>query len=174
MKDVHELPAKRLNLILELLLEKVKEQSDADRDQPLEWSIMHMYSCSQLAKLLAIKRGLDPEIAGIAGAIHDLAIIETGIFKDHGPNGANLVRDFLLHYNKKFGDNYGFISDDEIELIVKATIHHSDKKQYSEDKFVELVKDVDSFDRYLHGKETYDFYVERTNRVLKDFNYPLL
>jgi uncharacterized protein len=174
MKDVHELQSRRLNFILELLLEKTKEFADLNRDQPLEWSIMHMYSCSQLAKLLAIKRGLDQEIAGIAGAIHDLAIIETGIFKDHGPNGANLVRDFLKNYNKRFGDSYGFISDEEIELIVKATIHHSDKKQYSGDTFVELIKDVDSFDRYLHGKETYDFYVERTNRVLKDLNYPLL
>ncbi|MCK5304063.1 MAG: HD domain-containing protein [Candidatus Heimdallarchaeota archaeon] len=174
MKDVHELPVRRLNFILELLLDKAKLLSNIDRDQPLEWSIMHMYSCSQLAKLLAIKRGLNPEIAGIAGAIHDLAIIETGIFKDHGPNGVNLVRDFLKNYNKKFGDNYGLISDDEIEQIVIATNHHSDKKQYSDDKFVELIKDVDSFDRYLHGKETYDFYVKRTNRVLKDINYPLL
>ncbi|MCK5410256.1 MAG: phosphohydrolase, partial [Candidatus Heimdallarchaeota archaeon] len=85
MKDVHELPVRRLNFILELLLDKAKLLSNIDRDQPLEWSIMHMYSCSQLAKLLAIKRGINPEIAGIAGAIHDLAIIETGIFKDHGP-----------------------------------------------------------------------------------------
>ena len=174
MRNVHELSVRRLNLILQLLLEKAKEQSDVDRDQPLEWSIRHMYTCSQLAKLLALKRGLNPEIAGIAGAIHDFVIIETGIFKNHGPNGVNLVRDFLKHYNKKFGENYGFISDDEIEQIVKATFHHSDKKQYSDDKFIELVKDVDSFDRYLHGKETYDFYLERTNRVLKDLNYPLL
>ncbi|MBY9000533.1 MAG: HD domain-containing protein, partial [Candidatus Heimdallarchaeota archaeon] len=149
MIDVTELPAKRLNFILEMLLEKAKVQSNFGRDQPIEWSIMHMYSCSQLAKLLAIKRGLDPEIAGIAGAIHDLAIIETGKFKNHGPNGVDLVRGFLKNYNKKIGDNYGFISDDEIELIVKATIYHSDKKQYSDDKFVELIKDVDAFDRYL-------------------------
>ncbi|MCG3224732.1 MAG: hypothetical protein H7647_09720 [Candidatus Heimdallarchaeota archaeon] len=61
MKDVHELQSRRLNFIFELLLEKTKEFADINRDQPLEWSIMHMYSCSQLAKLLAMKRGLDLE-----------------------------------------------------------------------------------------------------------------
>lgn len=174
MKDVHELPARRLNLILKLLLEKAKEQAEIDRDQPLEWSIMHMYSCSQLAKLLAIKRDLNPEIAGIAGAIHDLAIIETGIFKDHGLLGAKLVRDFLQNYNNKFGLEYGIVNEKELSIIIEATIHHSDKIAYTNNDYVELIKDVDSFDRYLHGKETYDFYVERTNRVLKDLNFPLL
>ncbi len=174
MKDVHELPVNRLNLILKLLLEKAKAKSNIDRDQPLEWSIMHMYSCSQLAKLLAFKRNLNPEIAGIAGAIHDLAIIETGIFKNHGPDGAKLVKDFLYNYNDIHGLENGKVTEDEIAIIIDATIHHSDKINYSNNEYVELIKDVDSFDRYLHGKETYEFYIERTNRVLKDLNYPLL
>jgi hypothetical protein len=55
MKDVHELQSRRLNFILELLLEKTKEFADINRNQPLEWSIMHMYSCSQLG---IIKNGI--------------------------------------------------------------------------------------------------------------------
>ncbi len=30
-----------------------------------EWNIMHMYSSAQLAKLLAIKRGIDPELVAL-------------------------------------------------------------------------------------------------------------
>ena len=174
MKDIHLLSVRRLNLILEMLLEKAKELSDIERDQPLEWSIMHMYSCSQLAKLLALKRDLDPEIAGIAGAIHDLAIIETGIFKNHGIDGEKFVKDFLKNYNNIYGLENGMVTEKELSIIIEATIHHSDKKNYSNNEYVELIKDVDSFDRYLHGKETYEFYTKRTNRVLKDLNYPLL
>lgn len=161
---------KRLNQILTLLLDEVLNSSIDKRDQPLEWSINHMFSCSQLAKLLAHKRGLNIELSGIAGAIHDLAIIRTGIFKDHGPLGAPMVKEFLENYNSNFGQETGEIREEEIELIVTATNLHTNKKNYSDDKFVELIKDVDSLDRFLHGMDTYNFYSVRTERSLQDLD----
>ncbi len=164
------LPMKRLNCILDILLSKIKESSITNRDQSIEWSIKHMYSSAQLAKLLAHKRGFDIEIAGIAGAIHDLAIIETGKFENHGPLGGPLVRDFLLEYNSKYGKEHGKISKEDMEQIVNATINHTKKKQYDDTAFDELIKDVDSLDRFLHGLETFDYYTKRTKKALKGLN----
>jgi uncharacterized protein len=162
------LKMKRLNRILRIILDEVLNSSVEEREQPVEWSIKHVFSCSQLAKLLAYKRGLDIELSGIAGAIHDIAIIKTGVFRDHGPLGAPMVQKLLLEYNKKFGKELGIVSDHEIELIVQATYQHTEKKKYTDNKFIELIKDVDSLDRFLHGLETYDFYSVRCKNALKE------
>ena len=164
------LPMKRLDCILDILFSKIKESKITNRDQPIEWSIKHMYSCAQLAKILAQKRGFDTEISGITGAIHDLAIIETGKFENHGSLGGPMVRDFLLEYNSKYGEVYGKISDEEINQIANATINHTKKNQYNDSTFDEMIKDVDSLDRFLHGLETYDHYTKRTKKALDDLN----
>ncbi|NPD89544.1 MAG: HD domain-containing protein [Asgard group archaeon] len=164
------LEMKRLNQILTLLLNEAKSSTVDKRDQTLEWSINHMFSCSQLAKLLAHKRGLDMELSGIAGAIHDIAIIRTGIFKDHGPAGAPMVREILEAYNVNYGAKKGELKEEEIELIVEATHQHTDKKNYTDHKFIELIKDADSLDRFLHSKDTYAFYSVRCRNSLKDLN----
>lgn len=168
------LPMKRLNCILDILFSKIKKSNVKKRDQLIEWSIKHMYSCSQLAKLLAQKRGFDIEIAGIAGAIHDLAIIKTGKFENHGLLGGSLVRDFLLDYNSKHGKEFGEISEEDIDLIVNATVNHTNKRQFDDSAFDELIKDVDSLDRFLHGLETFDFYTKRTMKALEDLNSDII
>ncbi|MHA1667624.1 MAG: HD domain-containing protein [Candidatus Heimdallarchaeaceae archaeon] len=172
MKNIEEktLSMKRLNKILALLLEEIFALEPIERDQPLDWSINHMFSCSQLAKLLAKNRGIDIEIAGIAGAIHDLSIIRTGKFENHGIDSGPLVKQFLQEYNRKFGEEYGKISDKEIEIVVEATIHHSEKEDFSPNTFNELIKDADSLDRFLHGKRTYDFYTQRCRKALFELN----
>ncbi len=142
----------RLDKIQSLILKELEERREIPRDQPFKWSLTHVISCSQIIKLLATARGLDVEIAAIAGAVHDLAIIRTGKFADHGPLGAPMVKEFLLNYNNLYGKEHGLISDKDIELIVQATHNHTYKKEYSEVKFDELIKDADSLDRYLHVK----------------------
>ena len=44
-------PAWRLNLILAIIQKKVENTAVEKRDLPLVWSLMHMYSTMQLAKL---------------------------------------------------------------------------------------------------------------------------
>ncbi|MEE9410021.1 MAG: HD domain-containing protein [Candidatus Heimdallarchaeota archaeon] len=172
--DITNFPAKRLNCILNLLHDEMKPLNDNKRDQPIKWSFMHVYSCSQLAKLLALRRRIDPEIAGIAGAIHDLAIIRTGIFENHGPASDPMIREFLENYNSIFGTSHGKLTKEEIEIIAKASIHHTEKTIFSENKFCELIKDVDSLDRFLHGKDTYAHYEKRTKSALEDLNLEYL
>ena len=170
MSDSFILPNTRLNKILELLMEEINQSKIIERDQPISWSIQHIFSCSQLSKLLAMSRKEDIEIAGIAGAIHDIAIIRTGKFENHGPEGGPMVREFLVSFNTRYGNQIGRIEQEEIELIVQATINHTDKTNFTENYFDELIKDADSLDRYLHGKETYDFYIERCTNALADLH----
>jgi uncharacterized protein len=53
-------------------------------------------------------------------------------------------------------------------MLIDAITKHSDKETYSNDSFVELLKDIDSMDRYLHGIKTEGAYLERCNRVMKE------
>jgi len=168
--DIVNFPVNRLNCILDMLIEEMRNLTNENRDQSIEWSINHVYSCSQLAKLLAVKRGLDPEIAAIAGAIHDLAIIKTGKFENHGPAGDAYIRNLIHKYNADFGNKFGLIENEEIEIIVLASVHHSEKTIFTDNGYIELIKDVDSLDRFLHGKDTYAHYEERSTKALRDLN----
>ncbi|GAG81874.1 unnamed protein product, partial [marine sediment metagenome] len=94
----------------------------------------------------------------------------TGIFENHGPEGESLVQEFLNDYNIAFGEEFGEISEGDIEKICLATKHHTDKKTHTDDVFIELIKDVDAFDRYLHGHEIPEYYKLRCTKVLKDLS----
>jgi uncharacterized protein len=77
------LPVRRLNRILTMLLSDMKDLTDEGIDFPIRWNIMHMYSSSQLAKLLAMHRGIEPELAGIAAALHDIGVVVTKKHEGH-------------------------------------------------------------------------------------------
>ncbi len=158
----------RLNKILNILLDEITQMEDFERDQPLTWSVKHMFSCSQISKLIAASRKLDIEIAGIAGAIHDLFLIRTGIFDDHAPKGGPLVIDFLNKFNQTYGEEFGHLSEKEIEIIYQATILHTDKTNYTKDEIVELTKDADALDRFLHGNDIPKHYIPRYEAALID------
>ena len=166
--SLEQFPNKRLDKILALLFDEIKDNKVIERDQPLSWSINHMYSCSYLSKIIALIRGLNPEIAGIAGAIHDLYIIREGIFENHGPLSEPLVREFLGNFNIQYHSELGKISEEDIESICLATKLHTEKKTNSNNAFVELLKDTDSFDRFMHGHDIPDYYIPRCKAVLKD------
>lgn len=60
------------------------------------------------------------------------------------------------------------ITKEEAELIVNAIVQHSQKEIISDNPFVEILKDVDSLDRYLHGVKTEGAHRERCIKVLKE------
>ena len=60
---------------------------------------MHMYSSSQIAKILALRRGLDMKLASIAAAIHDIAVIITKRAQGHAENAEIYVREVVAKYN---------------------------------------------------------------------------
>jgi len=163
-----KLPVKRLNRILSMLLLEMKDLNDEGRDLPIRWSLMHMYTSSQLAKLLAIHRGIDPELAGIAAALHDIGVVMTKKHEGHAELAPPYLYDFLRRYNRESGTKLTKVTEEEMEAIVKAVVQHSEKELNSNDPFVELLRDVDSLDAYLHGVEIERGRLERSKRVMKE------
>jgi len=151
-----------------MLLSEMKDLTDEGRDFPIRWNMMHMYSSSQLAKLLAMHRGMDPELAGIAAALHDIGVVMTKKHEGHAEAASPYVYDFLERYNQESGAKLSKVTKEEMDAIVKAIIQHSEKEINSNDPFVELLRDVDSLDAYLHGVESEGGRLERSKRVMKE------
>lgn len=141
----------RLHIILGYLFENMRDMKDDDRDLPMYWSMMHMFSSVQLAVLAGMKAGLDPEICGIAAALHDVASVMTGDSRKHAKRGGPFVHQILDLYNESLRGNLPKVTDEERLLIHDAVIYHSKKKDVSDNPYVEMMKHVDSLDHMLHG-----------------------
>ena len=107
-------------------------------------------------------------LSSIAAAIHDIAVIVTKKTDGHAQKAEMYVRDVINKYNNDWNEDASFVTKEEEDMLVNAIIKHSDKETYSDDPFVELLKDVDSIDRYLHGVKTEGAYLERCNKVMKE------
>ncbi|MHA2500843.1 MAG: HD domain-containing protein [Candidatus Hodarchaeales archaeon] len=168
-------PVWRLNRILALIQSKIQRLTEDGREIPLSWSVQHLYSTSQLVKLLALKRGIDVELAGLTCAFHDIYSLLTGLYADHGPKAATYVREIVEEYNEKSNRDVPEISEQEIQHIVKAIAEHSDKTSVSTDPLAELVKDVDTIDAYLHGMTTTaaDGRLQRAKKVFQELGINL-
>ncbi|MCK8060269.1 MULTISPECIES: HD domain-containing protein [unclassified Fusibacter] len=167
----NEISVKRLNRILAMLFQEISALEDEDRDLPLRWSMMHMYSTSQMIKILALKRNLDPEIAGIIAALHDYGVVKTKRKENHAKNAKVHVVKFIERYNEKARKGLSLITEDELETILLAITEHSNKDVVSDNEYVELMKDLDSFDRYLHGIPTTREHGKRIENVVNDLKF---
>lgn len=169
-----QLNVKRVNRLLVTLFEEMRYSDDEGRDLPIKWNMMHMYSSSQLAKILALRRGMDMELASIAATLHDIAVIVTKKRDNHAERAEKYVRQVIEEFNNINGEKLGKINDEEVELLVKAISQHSNKEEYSDDPFVELLKDIDSLDRYLHGVKSEGEYIHRCNKVFDELGIDLV
>ena len=103
-------------------------------------SASHLFGTARMAVLIAKKRGLDEDLAYLAGLLHDLWRCKTGISREHGPNGAELAGSLL--------DSTCLFSRSEREAICGAIYFHSEKSRRHL-PFDELLKDADILDRML-------------------------
>ena len=102
---------------------------------------VHLYGVSTVCVLLAIKRGLDAELCGTAGMLHDIATNESGSSKDHARRGAARAREILAEIG-------GFTAE-EITEISEAISRHSTKGE-THGRMAELLKDADTLQPYLY------------------------
>lgn len=159
---------KRLNRLLEMLFEEMSVLINEGRELPVLWDVMHLYSSLQVAKILAMKRGLDLELAAITAAFHDIAVVATKKTNNHAQNAEKFVREITRDYNQNITNYRLQITNEELEIIISVVIKHSEVEIFSEDPYVELLKDVDSFDKYLHGIETEGYFLIRSKNVIKE------
>jgi len=120
---------------LKELRKYVNEQLKAmpDEDDRIS-AVNHLYGVSLAATILAKKRGLDPELAAMAGMLHDMHAYRTGSYDDHAHKGADLAREILTELQ--------LTDEAETDLICSAIYHHDDKYAV-DDPMDELLKDAD-------------------------------
>jgi len=149
--------------VIETILKEMKK-NDKERDISLKEEIIHSTGCCRLAQIVALKRKLDAEIAGVIGAVHDYGRIISGKKENHAEKGVEPLRRLLQDTDR--------FSASEIELIIKAVANHSNKKEIQE-HYDELIKDVDVLDNYFSGKiRDKEEYQKRLRATLKELDLP--
>ncbi len=125
------------------LLAAIDSYADGERDYPLSWERLHLASCAKIGQLLAVKRGVNPELAAIACSLHDFGRIVTGRQANHAENGYEPVKRFLTEC--------GGFSAEEIECLALAAKNHSSKQAVGT-PLEEIVKDADVLDCHQYGQ----------------------
>lgn len=95
---------------------------------------VHLYGVAQACALIAAKRGLNSELAVIAGMMHDIYAYTSGDRINHAERGAAICRSIMTDMR--------IFSYDEIKMVFSAVYHHSDKSAVHT-PFDELLKDAD-------------------------------
>ncbi len=113
---------------------KINELEDEDKRIS---ATAHLYGVSLAAQMLAKKRGLDPELAAMAGMLHDMHAYMSGSYDDHAHLGAELGRGIL--------EKLELTTPEETEIICSAIYHHDDKALL-DSPMDELLKDADVLD----------------------------
>jgi uncharacterized protein len=135
----------RIFTLQQAILKTIDNHQDVDRSDspPLDWERIHMISCAKVGYMLATERGLDPDLAACACAVHDFGRILTGRQENHGEAGAMPVQHFLRET--------ALFSEEEILMISLAVANHSKKGEVGS-PLEELVKDADLIDYASYGQ----------------------
>ena len=139
---------------IELLEEDIIKQEE----------LVHSHLVASFCSLLAIKRGLDQELALVIGYLHDIGrIISKGINEKHALVGA-LEAERILSRTRMF-------SIEEIEVICDAIRWHSKKGKLG-GLYCELIKDADTFAPFMLSPE--EAFSEnrkvRMNDIIEEFS----
>ncbi len=135
---------------------------------------VHLYGVSATCTLLALKRGLDPELCSAAGMLHDIWNYQVGDCPEHGQLGAEEARKILKELAS--------FTPQEIDAICTAISRHGDK-QSVDGELDELVKDADVFQHYLYeptslpettfpGATAKSMRIQRLERTLAELGLP--
>ena len=105
-----------------------------DDEQDRAKAVAHLHGVSLAATIIAKKRGENPELAAMAGLLHDLHAYKSGSYDDHAHKGAELARKVLRDLE--------LTDEKETELICSAIYHHDDKLSVDA-PMDEVLKDAD-------------------------------
>ena len=135
---------KRLLRLQSQLLREIEkyEKLVPDRDKFIDWERVHLASSARLGYLLAVARGVDPELAACACAVHDYGRIITGKQEGHAEAGYLPGKEFLRRTE--------LFTEEEIEQLALAIKNHSRKSEIGT-PIEEIVKDADVIDFYQYG-----------------------
>lgn len=137
---------RKLESMLFALLHEIDkyEKSVEQRDYPADFERLHISSCARIGYLLAEERGVDPELAAAACAVHDFGRIVTGKQENHAEVGYEPAMEFLR--------KTGLFDDEQVRRIGMAVKNHSKKSEIGT-PLEEIVKDADCLDFHQYGYE---------------------
>lgn len=133
-----------------------------DDDQKRCSAIAHLHGVSLAAVIIAKRRGENPELAAIAGLLHDMYAYTSGSYDEHAHKGAEYARRLLTDMK--------ITTDAETEVICSAIWHHDSKAQI-DSPMDEVLKDADVMHHSL-GDPTKDVKaheLERYNKLCEEF-----
>lgn len=145
--------------VVRLLIES--DVPDSDRDSSIAWEIKHQAGVTQMARLLAARRGLDADIAAAGALLHDIYVIVTGSYDNHAVRGGPIAEMML-------GD-VGLSDPIAREKILLMVTHHSAKDVYEEDPYTELGKDVDTLDCFLYPMALSEYLLVKPWRQVREY-----
>jgi uncharacterized protein len=129
----------RLEKIREIVNDILANNSNIDERH---CGFAHLYGVSSFSSLIALKRGLNPELCAVAGMLHDIATYKTGNSTEHAKLGSIEARKILNEAN--------CFNEEEINIICKAIYNHSDKHKI-DNIYDEVLKDADVLQHYLYN-----------------------
>ena len=127
-------------------------------------AVAHLHGVSLAAVMIAKKRGEDPELAAMAGLLHDLYAYRSGSYDDHAHKGADYAGQLLREM--------GITTGEETEIICSAIRHH-DSKAEVDSPMDEILKDADVIHHSLGDptKEVKEKERERFEKLSVEFGF---
>ena len=159
LKKAGEPQKQRLPKVLHAMEMMLVEQrtSDLERDRDLDWEYEHMNDSIRYAKMLALRRKLDPDLAACSVAVQNIGRITTGKTEGHAEAGYEPAKRLLT--------GLGCFTPAEVEQLASAVRNHS-RKERIDSPLDELAKDVDVYVRYVLGSEpTTDYEIRRLSTI---------
>ncbi|MBR2257936.1 MAG: HD domain-containing protein [Blautia sp.] len=129
-------------------------------------AIAHLHGVSLAAVMIAKKRGENPELAAMAGLLHDLYAYKSGSYDDHAHKGADYARRVL--------DDLGIVNQEETDIICSAVRHH-DSKDRIDSPMDEVLKDADVIHHSLGDptKEVKEHEKARFEKLCEEFGFSI-
>ena len=125
-------------------------------------SAAQLHAVSTAAVMLAMKRGENPELAAIAGLLHDMQAYQSGTYENHAALGADLARQIL--------EEMKATTEEETDQICSAIRNHDDKDRTGA-PLDEILKDADVLHHCLGdpAKEIKDHERTRYEKLCEEF-----
>ena len=139
-------------------------KDNMDDNQKRAGAVAHLHGVSLAAVMIAKKRGENPELAAMAGLLHDLYAYRTGSYDDHAHKGADYAREVL--------EKLGVTSKEETDIICSAIWHHDNKAEI-DSPMDEVLKDADVIHHSLGDptKEVKEHEKERYEKLCREFGF---
>ncbi|OGK41217.1 hypothetical protein A3A74_04200 [Candidatus Roizmanbacteria bacterium RIFCSPLOWO2_01_FULL_35_13] len=146
--------------IVELLLNS--KIPDRKRESSIVFELKHSSECVQVARIIAQKRNLDISLAESIAALHDIYVIVNGTYKEHAKLGALITKKIMIEI--------GGFSDKEISIVSNAVAHHSEKDVYTDNPYIELIKDADVFACSLYKNAEDEYRLSKSELLFQEYS----